>query len=31
VLKPTPAKENPAAFEVVAAGLFDEFWQFPKK
>ena len=31
VLKPTPTKENPAAFEVVAAGLFDEFWQFPKK
>jgi hypothetical protein len=31
VLKPTPTKENPAAFEVVAAGLFDENWQFPKK
>ncbi len=31
VLKPTPTKDNPAAFEVVAAGLFDEFWQFPKK
>lgn len=31
VLKPTPTKQNPAAFEVVAAGLFDENWQFPKK
>jgi len=31
VLKPTPTKADPAAFEVVAAGLFDENWQFPKK
>jgi hypothetical protein len=31
VLKPTPTKDDPAAYEVVAAGLFDEFWQFPKK
>ncbi|MCE9561812.1 MAG: hypothetical protein K8U57_07130 [Planctomycetes bacterium] len=31
VLKPTPTKTDPAAYEVVAAGLFDENWQFPKK
>ena len=31
VLKPTPTAADPAAAEVVAAGLFDEFWQFPKK
>ncbi|MBA4188329.1 MAG: hypothetical protein C0467_10015 [Planctomycetaceae bacterium] len=31
VLKPTPTAKDPAAFEVVAAGLFDENWQFPKK
>lgn len=31
VLKPTPTKDDPAAAEVVAAGLFDENWQFPKK
>jgi hypothetical protein len=31
VLKPTPTKDDPAAAEVVAAGLFDEFWQFAKK
>jgi hypothetical protein len=31
VLKPTPTGKDPAAAEVVAAGLFDEFWQFPKK
>lgn len=31
VLKPTPTKNDPAAYEVVAAGLFDENWQFPKK
>jgi sugar lactone lactonase YvrE len=30
VLKPTPTKNDPAAAEVVAAGLFDEFWQFAK-
>jgi len=26
----TPA-DDPAGFEVVDAGLFDENWQFPKK
>lgn len=31
VLKPTPTEKDPAAAEVVAAGLFDENWQFPKK
>jgi hypothetical protein len=31
VIKPTPTEKDPAAFEVVAAGLFDENWQFPKK
>lgn len=31
VLKPTPTKDDPAAFEVVDAGLFDENWQFVKK
>lgn len=31
VIKPTPTAKNPAAYEVVAAGLFDENWQFPKK
>lgn len=31
VVKPTPTAKDPAAFEVVAAGLFDENWQFPKK
>jgi hypothetical protein len=31
VIKPTPTDKDPAAFEVVAAGLFDENWQFPKK
>jgi hypothetical protein len=31
VLKPTPTNDDPTATEVVAAGLFDEFWQFPKK
>jgi hypothetical protein len=31
VIKPTPSVKAPAAYEVVAAGLFDEFWQFPKK
>lgn len=30
VIKPTPTREDPAAYEVVAAGLFDENWQFPK-
>lgn len=30
VLKPKPTPEDPAAAEVVAAGLFDENWQFPK-
>jgi hypothetical protein len=31
VVKPTPTAEDPAAFEVVTAGLFDEKWEFPKK
>ncbi len=31
VLKPAPTAKDPAAAEIVAAGLFDEFWQFPKK
>ena len=31
VIKPTPTDKDPAAFEVVAAGLFDENWKFPAK
>ena len=31
VIKPTPTDKDPAAYEVVAAGLFDENWQFPAK
>jgi len=31
VLKPTPTAKDPAGAEVVVAGLFDEFWQFPAK
>ena len=31
VVKPAPTKADPAAYEVVASGMFDEFWQFPKK
>lgn len=31
VIKPAPTATDPAAYEVVAAGLFDENWQFPKK
>jgi hypothetical protein len=31
VIKPTPTEKDPAAYEIVAAGLFDENWQFPKK
>ena len=31
VVKPTPTAKDPAAFEVITAGLFDEDWQFPKK
>ncbi len=30
VLKPKPTNEDPGAVEVVAAGIFDEFWQFKK-
>ena len=30
VIKPIPTEKNPAAFEVIAAGLFDENWQFKK-
>jgi hypothetical protein len=31
VLKPTPTARDPLAAEVVDAGLFDEFWQFPTR
>jgi predicted esterase len=31
IVKPTPTAKDPAAFEVVTAGLFDERWQVPKK
>ena len=31
VIRPAPTPRDPAAYEVVAAGLFDEKWQFPKK
>jgi hypothetical protein len=31
VIRPTPTENDPAVYEVVAAGLFDENWQFPKK
>lgn len=31
VIRPTPTDRDPAAYEVVAAGLFDDNWQFPKK
>jgi hypothetical protein len=31
VIKPKPTAKDPAAYEVVAAGLFDENWQFAKK
>ncbi len=31
VLKPNPTKADPAAADVVAAGIFDESWQFEKK
>lgn len=31
VIRPAPTDRDPAAYEVVAAGLFDENWQFPKK
>lgn len=30
VLKPNPTKADPAAADVVAAGIFDENWQFEK-
>jgi hypothetical protein len=30
VIKPTPTEKDPAAYEVVAAGVFDENWQFKK-
>ncbi len=30
LLRPKPKAEDPAAAEVVAAGLFDEFWQPPR-
>jgi hypothetical protein len=29
LLRLTPTKDNPLAVEVVAAGLFDDYWQFP--
>lgn len=31
IVKPTPTAKDPAAFEVITAGLFDEKWQVPKK
>ena len=31
VIKPTPTAKDPAAYQVVAAGLFDENWQFATK
>jgi len=31
IVKPTPTAKDPAAFDVVTAGLFDEQWQVPKK
>jgi predicted esterase len=31
IVKPTPTAKEPAAFEVITAGLFDENWQVPKK
>jgi predicted esterase len=31
IVKPTPTAQDPAAFDVVTAGLFDERWQVPKK
>jgi hypothetical protein len=31
VVKPTPTEKDPAAFEVITAGLFDEDWKFTKK
>jgi predicted esterase len=31
VVKPAPTDKDPAAFEVVTAGLFDETWQVPKQ
>jgi hypothetical protein len=31
VIRPAPTPRDPAAYDVVAAGLFDENWQFPKK
>lgn len=30
VIKPNPTPKDPTAYEIVAAGLFDEFWQFAK-
>jgi predicted esterase len=31
LLKPAATKEDPAAAQVVTAGLFDDFWRIPKK
>ena len=31
VIKPTPTTNDPSAYEVVSAGLFDENWQFANK
>jgi dienelactone hydrolase len=31
VIQPTPTDKDPAAYAVLAAGLFDEKWQFPAK
>jgi hypothetical protein len=31
IVKPTLTAKDPAAFDVVTTGLFDEHWQVPKK
>jgi predicted esterase len=31
IVRPNPTAKDPTAFEVVEAGLFDEFWNLPKK
>ena len=31
ILKPAPTKDDPAAAEVVTAGIFDDFWMLPAK
>jgi hypothetical protein len=31
VLKPAPTSKDPAAYDIIAAGLFDDFWQLNQK